>query len=169
MRDDEAGELRVVAEYANEDGGQPFAFTPDGSRLWVGSARGSDLLRLVELDPADGSEREIDRDDEVDLAGPMVSDRTGELLGAVYLRDRVVLHAFDERLARDWEARARAAPRRPAHHRAGRRGDRAGSSPSTTTATRVPPSSTTARPARPSSSTARGRGSTRRPWPRWRR
>ena len=103
VRDEEAGELRVVAEYANEDGGYPFGFTPDGSRLWVGSARGSDLLRLVELDPADGAEREIDRDDEVDLSGPVVSDRTGELLGAFYLRDRVVLHAFDERLARDWE------------------------------------------------------------------
>ncbi len=104
VRDDEAGELRVVAEFANEDGGQPYAFTPDGRRLWVGSARGSDLLRLVELDPSDGSETEIDRDGEVDLAGPMISDLTGELLGAVYLRDRMVLHAFDERLARDWEA-----------------------------------------------------------------
>jgi len=104
VRGDEGDELRVVAEYANEDGGHPYAFTPDGSRLWVGSARGSDLLRLVELDPSDGSEREIDRDDEVDLSGPMISDVTGELLGAVYLRDRVVLHAFDERLARGWEA-----------------------------------------------------------------
>jgi dipeptidyl aminopeptidase/acylaminoacyl peptidase len=34
----------------------------------------------------------------------VISDLTGELLGAVYLRDRVVMHAFDERLARDWEA-----------------------------------------------------------------
>ncbi len=104
VRDAEGDELRVVAEFANEDGGQPYAFTPDGSRLWVGSARGSDLVRLVELDPADGSEREIDRDEEVDLGGPVISDLTGELLGAVYLRDRVVMHAFDERLARDWEA-----------------------------------------------------------------
>ena len=30
MRDDEAGDLRVVAEFANEDGGHPYAFTPDG-------------------------------------------------------------------------------------------------------------------------------------------
>lgn len=103
VRDREDGEMRVVAEYANEDGGHPFAFTPDGARLWVGSARGSDLLRLVELDPADGSERVVDADQEVDLAAPLISDRTGELLGAAYLRDRVVLHAFDERLARDWE------------------------------------------------------------------
>ena len=104
VRDAEEDELRVVAQFANEDGGQPYAFTPDGSRLWVGSARGSDLVRLVELDPADGSEREIARDYEVDLGGPGVSDLTGELRGAVYLRDRVVMHAFDERFARDWEA-----------------------------------------------------------------
>jgi dipeptidyl aminopeptidase/acylaminoacyl peptidase len=102
VRDSEEGEFRVVAHYANEDGGHAFAFTPDGSRLWVGSARGSDLIRLVELDPADGSEREIDRDEEVDLSGPMISDVTGELLGAVYLRDRVVAHIWDERLERDW-------------------------------------------------------------------
>jgi dipeptidyl aminopeptidase/acylaminoacyl peptidase len=104
VRDDEASEFRVVAEFANEDGGHAFAFTPDGSRLWVGSARGSDLERLVELDPAGGAERELDRDEEADLAGPVISDLTGELLGAAYLRDRTVMHAFDERFARDWDA-----------------------------------------------------------------
>lgn len=104
VRDDEDSPLRVVAEYANEDGGHPFAFTPDGTRLWVGSAKGSDLMRLVELDPADGSERELDRDDEADLSGPVISGLTGDLLGAMYLRDRVVMHAFDDRLAADWEA-----------------------------------------------------------------
>jgi dipeptidyl aminopeptidase/acylaminoacyl peptidase len=104
VRDDEASEFRVVAEFANEDGGHAFAFTPDGSRLWVGSARGSDLERLVELDPADGVERELDRDDEADLSGPVISDLTGELLGAAYLRDRAVMHAFDEGFGRDWEA-----------------------------------------------------------------
>jgi len=104
VRDDEGSEFRVVAEFANQDGGHAFAFTPDGERLWVGSARGSDLERLVELDPADGSERELDRDEEADLAGPVISDLSGELLGAAYLRDRTVMHAFDERFGRDWEA-----------------------------------------------------------------
>ena len=102
VRDREDDDFRVVAEYANEDGGHPFAFTADGTHLLVGSARGSDLLRLVELDPADGSERLIDADDEADLSGPVLSDRTGELLGAVYLRDRIVMHAMDPDLARDW-------------------------------------------------------------------
>ena len=103
VRESEDDEFEVVAEYANEDGGHPFAFTADGSRLLVGSARDSDLLRLVELDPADGSELLIDGDDEADLSGPILSDRTGELLGAVYLRDRIVMHATDPVLARDWE------------------------------------------------------------------
>lgn len=103
VRDGEGDDLRVVAEYANEDGGHPYAFTPDGRRLWVGSAKGSDLTRLVELDPADGSERVIDGDERADLSGPVINGRTGELLGAVYLRDRLVMHAFDERLAADWE------------------------------------------------------------------
>lgn len=104
VRDDEGSAFRVVAEYANEDGGHPYAFTPDGSRLWVGSAKGSDLMRLVELDPADGTETEVDGDEEADLGGPVISGRTGELLGAVYLRDRLVMHAFDERLRADWDA-----------------------------------------------------------------
>lgn len=103
VRDHEGAPWTTVAEYANEDGGHAYAFTPDGRRLWVGSARGSDLRRLVELDPEDGSEREVDRDEQVDLSGPVISDRTGELLGAFYRRDRVVLHAHDEELARDWD------------------------------------------------------------------
>ncbi len=103
FRGSEAEPFRVVAEYANEDDGYPYAFTPDGSALWLGSARGVDLRRLVELDPATGDERPVDADEEVDLLGPVLSERTGDLLGAVYRRDRVVLHAFDEALARDWD------------------------------------------------------------------
>lgn len=104
VRDAEDAPFRTVAEYANEDAGHPYAFTPDGARLWVGSAKGSDLVRLVELDPADGSERTIDADEEADLAGPLISGRTGELLGAAYLRDRRVMHITDPALAADWEA-----------------------------------------------------------------
>lgn len=104
VRDHEEDGFRVVAEYANEDGGHPYAFTPDGRALWVGSAKGSDRLRLVELDLGDGTERVIDEDEKADLSGPVISGRTGELLGAVYLRDRVVMHAFDDRFREDWEA-----------------------------------------------------------------
>jgi hypothetical protein len=165
VRGDESGELRVVAEYANEDGGHPFAFTPDGARLWVGSARGSDLLRLVELDPADGAEREIDRDDEVDLSGPVVSDRTGELLGRSTCAtgwcctpSTSASPATGSGCGRCTRATRASAARTPTRRRS--------SSPSTTTATPERPTCSTARPARRSSSTAPARGSIPRRWPR---
>ncbi len=104
VREDANGPFRQIAEYANEDGGYVVGFTPTGSALWVGSARGADLMRLVELDLETGTERVIDADAAADLSGPIVSDRTGELLGAAYLRDRLVVHAFDPRFAADWEA-----------------------------------------------------------------
>ena len=104
VRDDANGPFRQVAEYANEDNGYIAGFTPDGRALWVASARDADLMRLVELDIATGQERVIDADDEADLAGPVVSDKTGELLAAAYLRDRLVIHSFDDRFRDDWEA-----------------------------------------------------------------
>jgi dipeptidyl aminopeptidase/acylaminoacyl peptidase len=103
-RESGSDEFREIASYANEDGGYLAGFTADGRGLWVASARDADLMRLVELDVATGVERVIDADDEADLSGPIVSDRTGELLGAAYLRDRVVVHSFDDRFRTDWEA-----------------------------------------------------------------
>ena len=103
VRDDETSPWRVLARFDNEDGGHPYAFTASGDALYVGSARDNDLIRLVEISLADGRERVIDEDTEADLGGPVISDRTGELLGAAYLRDRLVMHTFDERFGRDWE------------------------------------------------------------------
>jgi dipeptidyl aminopeptidase/acylaminoacyl peptidase len=91
----------VVAEYANEDGGYVLGYVPNQAKLWVGSARGADLMRLVALDLATGDEEIIDEDEFADLSGPIISDRTGELLGAAYLRDRLVVHAFDARFGED--------------------------------------------------------------------
>ena len=82
VRDEETQPFRVLAEYANEDSGSPYAFSADGRELYVGSARGSDLVRLVAVDTATGAEHVIHGDSEADLGSPIVSDRTGELLGA---------------------------------------------------------------------------------------
>jgi len=111
VRDSADGPFRQVAEYANEDGGYIAGFVPDGTALWVASARAADLTRLVELDLGTGQERVIDADEEADLAAPVVSDKTGELLAAAYLvRDRLVVHSFDARFRDDW-ARSAAPPR----------------------------------------------------------
>ncbi len=103
VRDDESSEFRVLAEFDNEDSGYPYAFSADGREIYVGSARDSDLVRLVAIDVESGKEREIDSDEEADLGRPVISDKTGALLGAVYRRDRLVMHPFDDRFARDWE------------------------------------------------------------------
>ena len=103
-RDAEDEPFRVVADYANEDHGHVHGFTGDGCRLYVGSARDADLTRLVELDPETGAERVVDADDEADLSGPWISDRTGTLQAVFYLRDRLVVHPHVNAFARDWEA-----------------------------------------------------------------
>ncbi len=103
VRETEQEAFRVLAEFANEDSGSPYAFSADGRRLYVGSARDSDLVRLVTLDVATGEEAVIDADAEADLGAPIISDRTGALLGAAYRRDRLVMHALDETFARDWD------------------------------------------------------------------
>ncbi len=103
VRDTEDEPFRVLAEFANEDSGTPYGFSVDGSEMYVGSARGNDTVRLVAINIATGAERLIDADEEADLSAPIISDRTGELLGAVYRRDRIVMHTFDETFARDWE------------------------------------------------------------------
>ena len=110
VRSSEAEPFLTVASYANEDGARLFAFTPDGTALWAGSALGSDLERLVRLDAATGDETHVAGDEKADLAGPVVSERTGELLAATFVRDRLVTQVFDDRLLDDFDRLARVHP-----------------------------------------------------------
>lgn len=80
----------------------PVAVTPDGTGLWLGSNRDSDRTRLVRVDVATGEEFEVDSHPRFDLAispvlpSPLIiSDRTGELIGARYYGDRQVIHPLD--------------------------------------------------------------------------
>jgi dipeptidyl aminopeptidase/acylaminoacyl peptidase len=99
VRSTEDEPFRSLTVYANEDGGSVFGFTPDGGGLWVASARGVDRLRLVRLDLATGEEEVVDEHPEVDLAEAVLRDRTGELLAAVYVADRLDWHFHDEGFA----------------------------------------------------------------------
>ena len=102
VRGDESQEFRSLAVYANEDGGSVYGFTPDGTALWVGSAQGSDLTRLVRLDLATGEETEVHAHAEVDLGGPVLRSRTGELLAVIYTVDRLEAVFFDDDFERKW-------------------------------------------------------------------
>ncbi|HWH35250.1 MAG TPA: S9 family peptidase [Acidimicrobiales bacterium] len=106
VRDSEGAPFRTLTVYANEDGGNVYGFTPDGSALWVGSAQGRDLTRLVRLDLATAEETDICGHDEVDLGGPILRSRTGELLAAIFVVDRLQVVFFDEEFEAKWHRAA---------------------------------------------------------------
>ncbi|HST23387.1 MAG TPA: S9 family peptidase [Blastocatellia bacterium] len=103
-RDTETGNMRSVARYKNEDEVTTKAITPDGNGLYLRSAKDSDFSRLLRLDLNTREEVVIDQDDEADLLAIITSDKTNELLGAIYLKGRAVYHIFDSKLEEDFKA-----------------------------------------------------------------
>lgn len=103
--DSGAGTLRPVVTYDGTDyplGISPIAVSPDGTGLWLGSNKGSDRTRLVRIDVPTGKETEVDSHPTFDLAAQMalpspliLSDATGELIGARYYGERQVIHPLD--------------------------------------------------------------------------
>lgn len=97
--------LRTIVTYDGTDyplGLFPVVITPDGTGIWLGSNKGSDRTRLARIDVATGEETAVDSHPTFDLANQMVlpspiilSERTGELIGARYYGERQVIHALD--------------------------------------------------------------------------
>lgn len=98
------GDWRVIRRYDRDDRGNPIGVTPDGRGLWVNSADGSDLARLVRLDLETGDEEVVDSHPEYDLWDVLISDRTDDWLAALYRgHDGLVIHPSDAALATDLE------------------------------------------------------------------
>ncbi|MDT0427937.1 S9 family peptidase [Streptomyces salyersiae] len=105
--------LRHLARFEGADyplGVYPLEATADGGGVLFGSYRGSDRLRLARLDTATGEETEVDSHPHYDLdtrarvfpalPSPLIfSRRTGELIGARYLGERLVIKALDPHFA----------------------------------------------------------------------
>lgn len=109
-----AGTFTLITRFSGLDhplAPLPFAPTPDGAGLWIGSARGSDRTRLVKIDLDSGAEIGVDSHPVFDLDTPrpeadprfpsslILHPATGELLGARYLGARQEIHALDPRFA----------------------------------------------------------------------
>lgn len=107
--DSATASLRPIKVYDGTDypiGIFPVAISPDGTGIWLGSNEGSDRTRLVRIDVATGAETEVDSHPTFDLGNQMVlpsplilSERTGELVGARYYGERQVIHPLDANFA----------------------------------------------------------------------
>jgi dipeptidyl aminopeptidase/acylaminoacyl peptidase len=104
VRDLGSGLFRLLATYSDEESASIHGFGPDGSFLYISSARGSNTERLVTLDLKTGKETVIDEDPEYDLSEVLISDQTNELLGVGYDRERLTYKAFEKQFARDLSA-----------------------------------------------------------------
>jgi dipeptidyl aminopeptidase/acylaminoacyl peptidase len=111
-RDPETGALRPVLVHEGADyplGVFPAQVTPDGTGMWIGSAKGTDRTRLVRVDLSTGEETEVDSHPDFDIdtraqvfptfPPPLIRDRRGELLGVRYMGERQVVHALDPHFA----------------------------------------------------------------------
>ncbi|WPB87791.1 S9 family peptidase [Streptomyces malaysiensis] len=119
--DPDTGTSRLITAYDGADlpmGLTPTCVTPDGTGIWLGSNRDSDLIRLVRLDVATGKETVVDSHPayEIDtrgavfpsIPGPLIrSERTGELLAVRYLGERQDIHALDPHFAAVYEQLSR--------------------------------------------------------------
>ncbi len=107
--DSATSSLRPIKVYDGRDyplGIHPVAAAPDGTGLWLGSYEGSERLRLARLDVASGEEIEVDTHPTFDLGAQIMlpspfilSEQTGELIGARYYGERQVIHALDDDFA----------------------------------------------------------------------
>jgi dipeptidyl aminopeptidase/acylaminoacyl peptidase len=110
-RDDEASAWRQVARYPVEDRIVPLRFHPDG-RLYVTSNHGSDLIRLVLVDPRTGAETVVHQDPlgRADLQAAHFDERTGELLATEYVGDTLRIYPHAPRVERVVAALRRTRP-----------------------------------------------------------
>ncbi len=106
-RPEESAPFQVLATYNDDEQAKVHGFGADGSFLYVTSARGSDVSRLVELDLKSGQEKVIDQDREFDVDGPIVSDLTHKLMGVAYNKERLTYKAFDPQFQKDLDALAK--------------------------------------------------------------
>ena len=102
-RDSASGPFRTLATYTDEESPSVHGFSADGTYLYFSGARDANAERLVKLDLKTGKETLIDADPEYDLSEVLISDRTKELLGVAYNKDRLIYKPFDKQFARDLE------------------------------------------------------------------
>ena len=83
----------------------PLHFLPDGSRAYIETNKGTNLISLALMDPATGEAQIVESDPEnkVDFGGAMFSEATDELVGTSYYYDREKRYFRDKAFAADYK------------------------------------------------------------------
>ncbi len=101
VRTDEAAPYKLLATYNDDEQATIHGFGADGTFVYLTSARGSDVSRLVKLNLKSGTEALIDQDPEFDVNGPIISDLTHKLMAVAYNKERFTYKAFDPQFQKD--------------------------------------------------------------------
>ena len=84
----------------------PLQFHPDHKRVYMVTNKGAtDLVRLVLFDPVTKKEELVDSDPEnqVDFGGGLFSEKTGELVGTIYVGDTQRIYFRDKEFEADYD------------------------------------------------------------------
>jgi len=84
----------------------PLQFHPDNAHVYMMTNRGEpDLISLVLFDPQTKKEElvEADPDGQVDLGGAVFSEKTGHLVGTLYVGDRMRVYFRDKDFGADYD------------------------------------------------------------------
>jgi dipeptidyl aminopeptidase/acylaminoacyl peptidase len=106
LRVDETGFVKVYSCSVFESC-YPMRFHKDGKRVYMVTNKGADvdLVRLMLFDPVSGQEELIEADPlgRVDLAAPLFSEATDELIATVYQDEKTRIHWLDKTFEADHE------------------------------------------------------------------
>ena len=104
LRVDASGFTKIYSCSVFETCG-PLKFLPDGSKVYIETNKGTNLISLALMDPATGQTQLVESDpqNKVDFGGAIFSEATDELVGTSYYYDRQKMYFRDKKFAADYE------------------------------------------------------------------
>lgn len=106
VRDHVASEWRPLTTWRSEDAlaSRPIAFTPDNKSIYATSSIDSNTARLVEISLADGTEKVLASNREVDAGQVVVHPTKYHIQAVAFTKDRTKWEVLDNTVKKDFDA-----------------------------------------------------------------
>jgi len=102
VRDNEDEPFRSLIVWGPDDQGQPYGFTPDGTAIYVGDSRESNVSRLKAIDLKTKQETVLAEDPKVDLGDVMIHPAKHHVEAVSFNYDRNRWRVLDSAVAADF-------------------------------------------------------------------